>query len=577
MSYFALLALTSATLISCASNAAKKDTAETAQLAVQQEDAAVEQQNLPNVELTADLMYKLMLSDLARQQNSNELALAALIDVAIETRDPRLAAQATRLAVISSQYTTAIQMARLWQELSPDSIDVYQTLGNLLVVVQQPAEAIVYYSKALALTDENNRSDLLKQISATLIRYGSQKQSLALIEKLAIEYPDSADVALAHASVATALKEYDVANQAINRTLSLDPDNSKAAVFKFSLLLLQKSNDEAENFALHFLKKHPRAIVLRTALARHYLESSKLKSADREYQVIHQQDSTSVIAPMALALIRMDRKEYEEASGYLEKVLDLQPENDLARVYLGDIATLQDRLDDAIQWYRSVTDKEQRFNSRLRLVDVIMKRDGIEAALREMEALHPVTNSQQIDLILLKNELLSKDGRNNEALELINIALKDNPDNIDLLYARGMIAAANENITGLERDMLRVLELKPGHVQALNAYGFTLADLTDRYKEAYSLISAALKLKPSDPYILDSMGWVEFRLGNYANAEMYLRKAIEKRYDPEIASHLTEVLLAAGKTREAKNIWLKANKAFPGNKKLMSVRNKVMN
>ncbi|MCK5360595.1 MAG: tetratricopeptide repeat protein, partial [Gammaproteobacteria bacterium] len=539
--YFALLAFISATLISCAAKPAKKDTAENAQHSSQQAkaSAAAEDQqnrlNLPDVELSADLMYKIMLSDLARQQNNNELALAALVDAAIETRDPRLAAQATRQAVISNQYTTAIQMARLWQALSPDSVDVYQTLGNLLIVEKQPDEAIVYYSKALALTDENNRSQLLKQISATMIRYSSQEQALRNIEQLATEYPQSADVALAHAGVASALKHYDVANTAINRTLALDPDNANAAVFKFSLLLLQEMDKDAEEFALHFLKKHPKSIDLRTTLARYYLENTRLKSAEKQYLIIHRQDRTSIIAPMALALIRMDSKDYDAASQYLEKVLELQSDNDLARVYLGDIATLQERLDDAIQWYRSVTDKDQLFSSRLRLIDVVMKRDGIDAALREMEALHPETASQQIDLILLENELLSKSGRTKEALELINKALEDSPDDLDLLYARGMIAASVNDVAGLEKDMLRILELKPGHVQALNAYGFTLADLTNRYKEAYSLISAALKQRPGDPYILDSMGWVEFRLGNYADAETYLRRALELRNDPEIA------------------------------------------
>ena len=388
MSYFALLALTTATLISCAGSSAKKDSINTAEQQAQADisaDEAAELQNLPNIELSADLMYKILLSDLAAQQNINDLALSALVDSATETRDPRLAAQATRQAVVSKQYATAIQMARLWQELSPDSVDVHQTLGNLLVVEKKPEEAIDYYSKALALTDEKNRSPLLKQISATLVRYGSPRQALTLIEQLAREYPDSADVALAHASVASSLKDYAVASKAINRTLELDPDNSRAAVFKFSLLLVQKKNDVAEKFALSFLKSQPDAIELRTTLARYYLEANKLKDAERQYLTIHKQDSTSVIAPMALALIRMDSKHYDEATEYLEKVLELQDESDLARIYLGDIASLQDRLDDAIQWYRSVAGKEQLFSSRLRLVDAIMKRDGIDAAMRELD------------------------------------------------------------------------------------------------------------------------------------------------------------------------------------------------
>ena len=574
---FALLTIMSTALVSCAGSTVKKTTTDRASSDISEAEPDTEaiQENLPDVELSPDLMYKLMLSDIARQQSNNDLALAALVDSAIETRDPRLAAQATRLAVIVSRFPTAIQMARLWQELSPDNVDAYQTLGNLLVVENQPEQAVVYYSKALSLTDDKNRSQLLKQISGTLIRYSSQIQALALIEQLAKEYPNSADVALAHASVASKLKQYDVANVAIDRTLALDPGNDDAAVFKFSLLVLQKRDKEAEKFAAQYLKKYPKSIVLRTVLARYYLESENLDDAEKEYLIIHRQDKTSVIAPMALALIRIDNKKYDDATRYLEKVLELQSNNDLARMYLGDIAALQKRQDDAIQWYRSVTDTEQMFTARLRLVEVIKQRDGVDAALRELEAMIPESPHQQIDIILLNNELLIEAGRDDEAMELLNDALSDNPDNIDLLYARAMIFARKENVAGLEKDLQHALEIKPGHVQSLNAYGFTLADLTDRYTEAYSLISAAHKQKPDDPFILDSMGWVEYKRGNYAEAEGYLVRALAKRNDPEIAYHLTEVLLAAGKTNEANKVWSKAILEFPKDKKLQALGGKI--
>ncbi len=578
-SYFALLVLISAALNSCAGSTGKKSSADATSSAIStvENEAVPEEipQNLPDVDLSPDLMYKLLLSDLARQRSYNKVALDALVDAAIETRDPRLAAQATRQAVISSQFSTAIQMARLWQELAPDNIDVYQTLGNLLVVENQPEQALQYYSKALSLTDEKNRGQLLKQIGNTLIRYTSKEQALELIDTLAQQYPRSADVALAHANVSSSLKKYDTTATALDRALALEPENIDAAVFKFSLLVLQKKDSEADQFANEFLKKYPKSLELRNLLARHYLESNDLEAAEREYLIIYQQDDTSIIALMSLALIRMDSKKYDDAKNYLEKVLQLQSNSDLARLYLGDIASLQKRYDEAIQWYSSITDTEQLFAARLRLVDVYLQRDGADAALRELEAIHAESSSQQIDIILLKNELLTKSGRIDEALQLINDALADNPDNIELLYARAMIAAQKKDVAGLEKDLLRVLEIKPGHVQALNAYGFTLADLTDRYKEAYSLISAAHQQKPNDPFILDSMGWVEYRLGNLDVAEDYLRKALSKRNDPEIAYHLSEVLLAAGKKREAKKVWLKAKKDFPDDEKLNAISEKM--
>jgi len=580
MSSFTLLAsllLVSAALASCAGSSAKNSTAKAApeKSAPEQPTAKAVPKNLPEVELTDDLMYKLLLSDIARQQNSNDLALAALVYSAVKTRDPRLASRATRQAVISSQYGTAIQMARLWLELEPDNLDVHQTMGNLLIVEKQPVQALEHYSKALALTDEKNRSRLLRQIGNTLVRYSDQKQALELIEKLATKYPDSAEVALAHASVAGKLNEYDTAAAAIDRTLLLDPDNANAATFKFGLLMLKNQNSEGEKFASGFLKKHPDALLLRNALARHYLESNQLKKAEKEYLLIHKQDETSVIAPMALALIRIDDLKLDDAAMYLQKVLILQPANGLARIYLGDISAQQKNLDDAIQWYRSVTEKEQLFKSRLRLVDVVMQRDGVDSALRELEAMHAETPAQQADLILLKHDLFLEAGREDEALSILNLALADSPDDIDLLYARAMISAGREDIASLEKDLKHILKIKPGHVQALNAYGFTLADLTDRYKEAYSLIAAALKQKPSDPYILDSMGWVEYRMGNYSSAIDYLRKALAKRNDAEIASHLFEVLLAADKTREAKKVLKKAIADFPDSERLKAVSEKL--
>lgn len=586
LSSFSLLALITVNFVvlaSCASNSTKDDAtsqnpdatrAAKATKSASNTAASEARKNLPAVELTPELMYKLMLSDIASQQNNNELALAALIDTATETRDPRLAAQATRQAVLMSQYGIAIKMATLWQQLEPSNLDSHQTLGNLLVAEGRPEDALMHYSKALALTDEKNRSRLLKQISTTLVRYGSEAQALGLIEKLAIAYPDSADVALAHASVAGKLKRYDVADTAINRTLQLDPHNNNAAGFKFGLMLLQNNAENAEKFAAAYLKKNTDALILRSALARHYLENGKLKQAETQYLLVHEQDEKSIIAPMALALIQIDSANLDDATRYLENVLVLQPTNDLARLYLGDIAFQQKNYDYAIQWYRAVTDKDHAFKARLRLVEAIDQQDGTDAAMRELESSVAETPAQQIQLTLLEHDLFVEANRIKDAERVLNIALTDSPDNIDLLYARAMIAARKEDVPALEKDLQRLLKIQPAHAQALNAYGFTLADLTDRYKEAHGLISAALKIKPGDPYILDSIGWVEFRLQNYTAAEIHLREALAKRNDDEIASHLIEVLLAMDKKHEAEKVWSKANKAFPDSKKLLNVREK---
>jgi tetratricopeptide (TPR) repeat protein len=570
-----LLLLACLTLASCASvkpMETRLDDAETSEAPSEQPT----DNNLPPVDLTADLMYRILLADIARQRGNDPMALSALVDSAKTTRDPRLAAQATRQAISMAEYDVALDMSRLWVELAPDKADAQQTLGNLYVLQQQADQAIVHYRQSITLSRPEHQSLVLQQMSETLLRYADKEDALAVMRQLAEENPDSAAIALSYASVAGRLQEIDTASASVDRALTLKPDWEDAAVFKFNLLQLQQQDKAAEDFALGFLAKNKDAESLRITLARHYLEHDDLKQAEKQYRLVYSQNPESPGTVLALALLRLQDNDLDEAQIYLERLLELQAESDTARIYLGDIALKRDRLDEAEQWYRAVTTSDQLFSARIRLSAVIKQRDGVDAALRELEAVFPENASQQVDLALLRNEMLSDAGRLQEAYTVMTEALEDQPDNVELLYARAMDAAQMKDVAGLERDLHRLLEIKPDHTHALNALGYTLADLTDRYDEALKYVTMALQQKPDDPFILDSMGWVKYRMGDLDTAEQYLRRALELRNDPEIASHLTEVLWQQGAESEARAIWNKANGDFPGNKLLREVHDRLL-
>jgi tetratricopeptide (TPR) repeat protein len=157
------------------------------------------------------------------------------------------------------------------------------------------------------------------------------------------------------------------------------------------------------------------------------------------------------------------------------------------------------------------------------------------------------------------------------SIEVLSRGLAQFPDNVDLLYARSLAAEKVNDLAMAEQDLRRVLKQDPDNAHALNALGYTLADRTNRYQEAYELIKRALDLRPDDPAIMDSMGWVLYRLGRHDEAVRFLKQALELHDDGEIAAHLGEVLWVSGRAAEAKDVWQRAIKSYPDHKVLQEV------
>ena len=159
-------------------------------------------------------------------------------------------------------------------------------------------------------------------------------------------------------------------------------------------------------------------------------------------------------------------------------------------------------------------------------------------------------------------------GKNQAAFDLYSEALNEYPTNLDILYARAMVSEPLNRLSVLEEDLRTILKLDPDNAAALNALGYTLADRTNRYPEAYTLISRAVELSPDDPFYLDSLGWVYYRMGNMEEAERYLQQAYKIQPDPEFAAHLGEVLWKNGKQKDAKKVWQQGKQQDPDNKLL---------
>jgi tetratricopeptide (TPR) repeat protein len=186
------------------------------------------------------------------------------------------------------------------------------------------------------------------------------------------------------------------------------------------------------------------------------------------------------------------------------------------------------------------------------------------------------SDEQRALLIQAEAQLLREAKNYQESYDLLNQALEKQPENLDLLYDSAMAAEKLDRIDVVETNLRRLITLKPDHAQAYNALGYTLADRTDRLKEAKGYIEKALKLSPDDPFILDSMGWVLYRLGDQKEALGYLQRAYSLRPDPEIAAHIGEVMWTRGQQQDAEKIWRDASRDNPDNEMLQATMKRFL-
>jgi Flp pilus assembly protein TadD len=226
----------------------------------------------------------------------------------------------------------------------------------------------------------------------------------------------------------------------------------------------------------------------------------------------------------------------------------------------------------ALDWYALVPPGDRHLSSQLRIavvLDETGKSDEAQAHLRKLRANGIDDDEKLAESYLLEAELFTRHEQRQEALAAYDRGLKVLPDERRLLYARALLNESMDRIGDAERDLRRIVELDPDDPDALNALGYTLADRTERFDEAFTLIEKALKLKPDEPAIIDSMGWVQYRRGNHDEALKHLERAFKLQPDAEIAAHLGEVMWVTGDKVGARRIWSEGRKQEADNKTLL--------
>ena len=524
----------------------------------------------PRRELNAHILYKLLVGELASHRGDVPLSLKHYLDVARETRDAGVAARAAKLAVFARDEEKALEAARLWSDAEPSSVEARQALASLLIRTGDIDGAVVHLEEIVEA--QADPPGVGFQRAADLLASERDREAAsAAMRRLVLGHEDDAAAHLALARLLVRTGRIEEASAAIERAYELDPDDARTTVLRARVRQRAGDVEGALRVLDEFLEHVPDSSMVRMTYARTLVDTRRYEQARAEFERLVAGDPGNDDARYALGLLLVQTNQLDEAKRQFERLASRDLRRDAAYYYLARIAESEQRPDDAIASYRRVRRGEHRLNAQIRVAVLFAEGGDLEAARRHLHGMRSENTGETVRIYSAEAGLLTRAERYDEAMAVYDASLAEFPGNSNLLYARGMLAVEMDRLDLLERDMRDILSREPDNADALNALGYTLADRTDRYDEAYVLIKRAVELKPADHYIVDSLGWVLYRMGRHEEALVQLRRAMSLNPDPEIAAHLGEVLWVLGHKVEARAVWSSALEAAPDDERLLDV------
>jgi len=550
---------------------------------VQEPTAGEPQPALPktppeNSTLDAPLFYQLLIGELEFSAGRAGSAYEVVLDAARRTRDEALFKRAVDIALQSRAGEQALDATRAWRQSAPDAVDARRYQLQILVALNRLEEAGEPLKAWIAQTGTDQRSALISATPRLFARATDRKQAATLLEQWLAPYRDAQPTRtatrVAIGRMWLAASEPGKALQLAQQAANDDPEAPGPVLLAVDLMPIQA---EAEAIATKYMASPQAETAVRLTYVRALTQVQRYAEAAQHLDRLTQAEPNLPAPWLTLGALRLDLKQPREAESALKRFVELvqkqpapladSPEEEAAAeagddrgltqawLLLAQIAEQRGDLKAAEAWLAKVDNPQRALDVQSRRAS-LMARQGQLAQAREVIRRVPERNEDEARAKLLAEvQLLREFKRWKEAVDVLSAANKRFVDDPDLLYEQAMLEDKLERYTDMERLLQRVIALKPDHPHAHNALGYSLADRRIRLPEAKALIERAMKLAPGDPFIVDSMGWVEYRMGNREEAAKWLRQAYAARPDTEIAAHLGEVLWAMGQRDEARRIW----------------------
>ncbi len=554
-----------------------------------------------NSGLDAPLFYQLLIGEIELRAGRPGNAFEVMLDAAKRQGDDALYQRAVDIALQARAGEQALSAARAWRSARPGTVAPARYESQILIALNRPDELAEPLSAWLDAAPTMERPGLLANLPRLMQRLTDHQKSRALVDRLVQPYrerPDTRDAALLAQGRSLIVVGDPPAALALARSAQAqDPSATAPALLALELM---PTAPESERIVTDFLGRPDPDPALRLAYVRLLTQSQRYSDASSQLEALTRQRPQMAAPWLTLGALRIELHRPREAEQALQRYLELgegggdaaantanmadAADDDDAKdsaaeplanggrtqawLLLAQAAELRGDLQSAEQWLNRIDSPQRALEVQARRAS-LMARQGRLLEARSLIRSVPERNPGDARAKLMaETQLLRQTKLWGAASELLATGSERFTDDVDLIYEQAMIDEKLERFDDMERRLRRVIALKPDHPHAHNALGYSLADRNQRLPEARELVQQALKLAPGDPFITDSLGWIEFRLGNFAEALRLLRLAYGSRPDTEIAAHLGEVLWASGQQQEARRVWSDARGRDAGNEVL---------
>jgi tetratricopeptide (TPR) repeat protein len=516
--------------------------------------------------LDAELFYELLLGELNARGEEPSAGDSLILDAARKTNDPALYQRAVELAFQSRSGDAALQAARAWKDAHPTSREANRYVLQILIALNRVGESAQALRTEIELADPKDRAATLSLIPRNYARVSDKKLAAAVVEQVLAEYlrqPETAGAAwTAVGRMRLAAGDRKAAIDAAERGQAASPQAEGPVLL--ALELMDPKEPQAEALVRRYMAGQPLP-ELRMAYARELLEAQRYKEAAQQLEFVTSEKPDYPEAWLVQGTLQLQDNRDDAAEASIKRYLELaqaqgKPEDrsrGMAQAYLSlsRIAERRKDLAQAAAWLDRIENPQDLVAAQQRRASIMARQGKLEEARKLLRAL-PERNPADARTKLMAEVQLLRDTKHwREAYELLGRAAAKPPVDVDLLYERAMIAEKMDNLPAMERLLRQVIATQPDYHHAYNALGYSLADRKMRLPEAKELIRKALTFAPDDPFISDSLGWVEFRMGNMGEALRILETAYKTRPDADIAAHLGEVLWTLGQRERAEAIW----------------------
>jgi tetratricopeptide (TPR) repeat protein len=525
--------------------------------------------------LDPDVLFMLMTAEIAGQRGQYDVALEGYLEAAKRVHDPRLTERAAMIAMYMKDGNRTNEAVSLWLKQDPDNLSA-RKIATLSALKAGDKQQAVKQLSVLLKQDPAGFEKTLFELASALQKEDNAPFIYAVMEDLSVKHPDQASVFFIQSLLASDMKNKDLAERKIERALQLQPDWDKALILQAQMAIYAEDFKRAETLLRNAVVKYPDNQKFKKLLAQVLIKSAKYEEAGEVYETLIANDPKDYESQFSLGLVHLQLDHDGKAEDIFKQMLEYSEWRNQSNFYLGKIEEKRNNTENALAWFDKVTEGPFQFEAAVTGISLLAKDKQFDRAEQRLKALPGKFPKQKPRIVLIQAELYSQQKQYEKAYNYLTEELKNYPDQEELLYSRALMADRMGKLGAMEVDLQKILAKSPDNVEALNALGYSLADKTTRYVEAETYLLHALRVKPDEAVILDSYGWLKYKMGNHQVALDYLQKAYDKQPENEIAAHLAEVLWVSGKQEEARKLFDKTIDDAPDDSFLLNFKHKFL-